>query len=239
MSNQYFDFKKFRIRHDQCAMKVGTDAVLLGSWVDYGNAQRVLDIGCGSGILSLMAAQRATKAAVHGIDVDASAVAQSQLNADNSPFANRLSFEQADVRNYSSEKKFDLILCNPPFYTEDTLSPDGRRSLARNACSLSFADLVEKASALLTCGGTFHVVLPFSEKDSFLHICAEKKLWAFRICQVRTTERKAPKRILISCSRKEVQSPCLEELVLSENGKRSEQFSRLTADFYLDVPQTS
>lgn len=252
MSNGYFDFKQFRIRHDRCAMKVGTDAVLLGAWADLNNSLNILDIGCGSGIIALMAAQRAPHAKVMGVDVDTAAVAQANENAQASPFADRVTFVCGDIRCYpiGAEKAhlqnnldvnknenvepFDCILCNPPFYTEDTLPPSQTRALARNNHELPFDELIDAVLRLLSEDGCFHVILPASSEPFFHQICVDRGLHLKRKCLVKTTERKAPKRVLSSYSMKKVQEPIMEVIALMENGEKSKAYSMLTNDFYLD-----
>lgn len=255
MSNPYFDFKQFRIFHDRCAMKVGTDAVLLGAWAEVEGCRRMLDVGCGSGVIALMVAQRVPEAQVFGIDIDADSVEQAQQNAVASPFAERIHIEHCDVKKYQAEKLFDAILCNPPFYTEDTLPPDAQRAAARNSQSLPFDDLVSSVVRLLCHGGSFHVVLPYSAEPTFTDICLRHSLYLSRLCRVRTTINKAPKRVLCTYVFKESQlerslihdaslppSATLnnnahtiefKELVLMNEGDRSDDYKRLTSDFYL------
>ncbi len=239
MSNIYFDFKHFRIYHDRCAMKVGTDAVLLGAWAGVEGAHRALDVGCGSGVISLMVAQRAEQVEVRGIDIDAEAVDQARENAEASLFADRVSFCCEDVRKYDSDRKYDCILCNPPFYTEDTLPPDSLRCVARNTSSLPFSDLILNVKRLLAEHGQFHVILPTVAEPQFTALCAKSGLCLKRQCKVKTTIRKSPKRTLCTYSNDICQEAQFEELVLMENGQRTTAFSQLTNDFYLDVPQSS
>ena len=256
MSNPYFDFKQFRICHDRCAMKVGTDAVLLGAWARVEGCRRLLDVGCGSGVIALMVAQRVPDAEVYGVDIDTSAVEQAQQNAEASPFAGRAHFELYDVKNYRADDAFDAILCNPPFYTEDTLPPDAQRATARNNHSLPFDELIASVCRLLRWGGCFHVVLPSCAEPSFTDACLHHSLYLKRLCRVRTTIKKAPKRVLCtymlrgvqveessSCEASSLACPSaltnaeysidFEELVLMENGERSNAYIRLTSDFYL------
>lgn len=252
MSNSYFDFKKFSIRHDRCAMKVGTDAVLLGAWADISGAQNILDIGCGCGILSMMAAQRAVQASVFGIDIDPEAVQQARENAASSPFSDRIDFSINDVRDFLANHVFDQVLCNPPFYTEDTLPPDDLRNKARNSHGLPFDELVFHVSRLLSFAESedlhgqdspqerfFHVVIPSQVEKLFTATCKKNNLHLTRICWVKTTEKKVSKRCLCTYSTRNVDSVISEELVIMENGKWSEPFQKLTDDFYLDVPQSS
>lgn len=247
MSNGYFDFKQFRVRHDRCAMKVGTDAVLLGAWADLEGRRRILDLGCGSGVIALMAAQRQTEAEVVGVDIDEVAVGQARENAAASSFAARCSFCCCDVRDFYDEAGFDCILSNPPFYTEDTLPPDALRSVARNSSLLPFRELVTHARRLMREGGQLHVVLPTLSEPAFTECCLSEGLLLVRACRVHTTSRKESKRILCTYSLSDSASgsglslsgqyPCYEKLVLMENGARTEEYARLTGDFYLDVPR--
>lgn len=245
MPNPFFDFKQFRVRHDRCAMKVGTDAVLLGAWVKVDDSRHILDVGCGSGIISLMLAQRQADASVVGIDIDPDAVSQASENAKASPFSERCRFEVCDVRKFyidfagCDHALFDTIVCNPPFYTEDTLPPDDLRSRARNSRSLSFSELIDSVSRLLCDGGDFHVIIPASSEQQFTSIAVKNGFYLTRCCKVKTTENKAPKRTLCTYLNKQSELVVSEELVLNENGKKSRAFEQLTADFYLDVPQPS
>lgn len=237
--NSYFDFKRFRICHDRCAMKVSTDAVLLGSWARVEGARKILDIGCGSGIIALMAAQRVQEAMVVGIDIEEEAAIQAQENGQASPFSDRVSFKCVDVRDFCDEDKFDAILCNPPFYTEDTMPPDEKRSTARNTHSLSFEELVGQVGRLIRDGGVFHVIIPTKAEEAFTGICSREGLFPFRICHVKSTASKPFKRTLCSYSTIQPLTIEKEELVLMENGCRSKAFEQLTSDFYLDRPLPS
>ena len=152
MSNDVFRFKQFSIHHDRCAMKVGTDGVLLGAWGSV-EGKQILDIGTGTGLIALMAAQRNPEAEVLGIDIDPEAVLQAKENIAESPFSSRVRCILCDFRDAdfsSANTSFDAILCNPPFFTEDTLPDDVGRALARNNKSLPFDRLIPKAASLLT-----------------------------------------------------------------------------------------
>lgn len=235
MRNPYFEFKRFTIWHDRCAMKVGTDGVLLGAWGEISGCKRILDIGCGSGLMALMVAQRAPEAQVCGIEVEHEAVIQARENVALSPFADRVRIEEGDVRSFQGE--YDAILCNPPFFTEDTCPSDVLRALARNASSLSYEALWEAVVRLLSTGGYFSVVLPYKEYANFYYLAMKQGFDVFRTCAVKTVERKAPKRILATFSRAFGQEKEEETLVLQgEDGQRSEGYKNLVQDFYLSVP---
>ena len=123
----YFDFKQFRVYHDRCAMKVGTDGVLLGAWAPTNQATRILDIGAGSGLISLMLAQR-SKATIVGVELDEAAALQARENVEQSRFASRIEIVNADILHYTSEAKFDLIVSNPPFFNDALECPAKKNS---------------------------------------------------------------------------------------------------------------
>ncbi len=233
MSNDFFRFKQFNVRHDRCAMKVGTDGVLLGAWGSVEGC-RILDIGTGTGLIAMMAAQRNPRAVVLGIDIDGEAVGQALQNVAESPFSERVSCLEADVLTFRSALPFDAILCNPPFFTEDTLPADKGRALARNSMSLPFASLVRKVCTLLSADGCFSVIVPAQTATDFVGLCLAEGLHLRRRCTVQTTARKQPRRALL-CFSKQQTACCEEQLILmNPDGSRSEQYKLITEDFYLD-----
>lgn len=243
LASTYFDFKKFRVYHDRCAQKVGTDGVVLGAWVNIEGAKSILDIGTGSGLIALMVAQREPEAKVMGVDIDESAVGQACENVAASPFADRIRIVHADVRDFCKQPSsfesdcsplmFDHIICNPPFYVEDTLPPDATRALARNAALLPFEDLVKSVAEMLAPEGCFSVMLPMSCRDYFTVLCEASSMHLIRQCTVQTVQRKAPKRILITYSRKRVEDVVKESLILQDGNEKSEAYKYLARDFYL------
>lgn len=244
MSNDIFCFKQFSVRHDRCAMKVGTDGVLLGAWGSV-EGKRILDIGTGTGLIALMAAQRNPEADVLGIDIDESAVLQAKENVAESPFSDRISCVLCDLMAFQIEncnssnskslnsKCFDAILCNPPFFTEDTLPDNRSRALARNNKCLPFPQLIKKVAVLLAENGTFSLIIPSGLAQEVVGLCMENGLHLVRRCQVHTTARKPPRRTLLEFSRQnricEMQTLCL----VADDGTRSQQYKELTKDFYL------
>ena len=232
MSNDIFRFKQFSVRHDRCAMKVGTDGVLLGALGSV-DGKRILDIGTGTGLIALMAAQRNPEADVLGIDIDESAVAQAIENVAESPFSRRIECILQDVLTFESEAPFDAILCNPPFFTEDTLPDNRSRALARNNKCLPFPQLIKKVAVLLAENGTFSLIVPSALAQEIVGLCMENGLHLIRRCQIHTTARKPPRRTLLEFSRQnrscEMQTLCL----VADDGTRSQQYQELTKDFYL------
>lgn len=237
MSNDIFRFKQFSIRHDRCAMKVGTDGVLLGAW---GNVEghRILDIGTGTGLIALMAAQRNPEANVLGIDIDKAAVEQAQENIAESPFSKRVSCILQDVLTFQPDVPFDAILCNPPFFTEDTLPADAARALARNNQSLPFEDLIPKVASLLADEGMFSIIVPSQLTQEIIGLCLIECLQLKRQCIVHTTVRKPSRRTLMTFSTKQSrnfnQNAVPEILCLmNHDGSRSQAYQALTSSFYL------
>ena len=196
MSKDIFRFKQFCIHHDRCAMKVGTDGVLLGAWGCV-EGKWILDIGTGTGIIALMAAQRNSEAKVLGIDVDEAAVLQAQENIAESLFSSRVECILQDILTFEPEMRFDAILCNPPFFTEDTLPDDKSRALARNSKSLPFPQLIKKVASLLAENGRFSVIIPNNLVQEFVGLCLNENLHLERRCIVRTKANKPPRRAML------------------------------------------
>lgn len=232
MSNDIFRFKQFSVRHDRCAMKVGTDGVLLGAWGSV-EGKRILDIGMGTGLIALMAAQRNPEADVLGIDIDELAVAQARGNVAESPFNRRIECILQDVLTFDPEAPFDAILCNPPFFTEDTLPDNRSRALARNNKCLPFPQLIKKVAVLLAENGTFSLIVPSGLAQEIVGLCMENGLHLIRRCQIHTTARKPPRRTLLEFSRQNRSCEMLTLRLVADDGTRSQQYKELTKDFYL------
>lgn len=239
-----FTFKKFTIEQDRCAMKVGTDGVLLGAWARGGS--KILDIGTGTGLISLMMAQRFPMADVSAIDIDKDAVIQARENIANSPFYERIKVENASLQEYAericSSKDlegenalFDAIVSNPPYFENSLKNPDSQRTLARHTDSLSFASLVKCAYKLLSDDGMFSVVLPADAIDSFMGEAYIMGFTLSRKCLVKTTPQKAPKRVLLELMKMGAsqQFESSTECMLNPDGSRSEWYSALTREFYI------
>ncbi|MBO4612499.1 MAG: methyltransferase [Bacteroidaceae bacterium] len=229
-----FRFKQFEVWHDRCAQKVGTDGVLLGAWTQVDGCENILDIGTGSGLIALMMAQRAPKAKVVGVEIDAEAAQQAQENVSKSPFHNRIQIVQSDVRDFSSPVAFDCIVCNPPFFVEETLPDNSQRAMARHTALLDFSDLIKVSSRLMDPSGTFNVILPATSSNYFVDQCFMNGLYLVRQCRICTVKSKPPKRVMLSFSRMGKGDNSYETLVLQErDGSRSEAYRKLTEDFYL------
>ena len=165
MSNAFFQFRQFTVYQDQCAMKVGTDGVLLGAWARLlATEGRVLDMGTGTGLLALMMAQRYPHASVTAVDIDDQAVIQAQQNISRSPFAERITISQGDIREWE-DQPFDAIVANPPYFVDSLICPDDQRTTARHTGTLTYRELMETAWHLLSDNGIFSVVIPFDYLD--------------------------------------------------------------------------
>ena len=156
MPNPYFSFKQFTVYHDRCAMKVGTDGVLLGAWADVVSARNILDIGTGTGLISLMMAQRCN-ARIRAVDIDADAVEQARGNVAASPWQDRIEVELQDICHFTSETLFDVIVSNPPYFTDSLKCPERQRNIARHTDLLDFDKLAESAARLLHSEGVLHL----------------------------------------------------------------------------------
>src|SRR5512133_91420 len=166
MHNSFFRFKQFTIHQDRCAMKVGTDGVLLGAWADPGRAKKILDVGTGTGLIALMLAQR-SDAKITGIDLDEDAVHQANENAANSPWSAKIEFIHSSFQDYAEQiimqdkaTLFDLIVCNPPFHPEDIKPEHVKRRLARHSDELNAMEIINLGSKILRSGGCITLVIP-------------------------------------------------------------------------------
>jgi tRNA1Val (adenine37-N6)-methyltransferase len=165
--NHHFSFKQFTVRQELSAMKVCTDACLFGAWAELTDATRMLDIGTGTGLLSLMAAQRNPNLTIDGVEVDADAYRQSLQNIEASPFSERIKVYHTPVQEFFPSFRYDCILSNPPFFQNDLRSPSDRVNQAHHAESLDFQDLAASVERLLAPGGSFHLLLPVAESHAY------------------------------------------------------------------------
>lgn len=226
-----FRFKQFEIRQDRCAMKVGTDGVLLGAWAPGG--KRILDIGSGTGLISLMMAQRFPEARVVGIDLDADACSQASENVGGSPFSARVDIEHCALQEYD-DAPFDAIVSNPPFFVNSLKNPDSKRTMARHTDSLPFGDLFRGVNRLLSDEGMFSVIVPTEVLEQFVAEAYVSGLFLIAKCSVKTVERKQPKRCLLTFAkhRGNGQEEQVETMTDSQ-GNRSSWYAKITEEFYL------
>ena len=235
MPNPYFSFKQFTVRHDRCAMKVGTDGVLLGAWIDLNSSRRILDIGTGTGLIALMLAQRCSDARIIAVDIDSVAVEQAQENIQASPWKNRVEVLQQDICTYHPHGTFDTIVSNPPYFIDSLKCPDGQRSTARHTDTLDADRLIGKVSELLSPDGSFSIILPAEQTEDLIRVADEKGLYPSRQTRVITRPGLSPKRILMEFRKiSTVFQP--DELVIElERHVYSEEYIALTKEFYLKM----
>ena len=234
-----FSFKQFSIQQDRCAMKIGTDGVLLGAWTPIeNNPFSILDIGAGTGVIALMLAQRSNAEQIDALEIDEEAYEQSVDNFENSPWSDRLFCFHAGLDEFveEPEDEYDLIVSNPPFYTDDYKSENEQRDLARFADAMPFEDLIEAAALLLSENGVFSVIIPFKEEESFLALAAAYELYPLKITRVKGTPTTEIKRSLLAFSRNENAIITPGELIIETSRHQyTTEYIELTKDFYLKM----
>jgi tRNA1Val (adenine37-N6)-methyltransferase len=234
-----FQFKQFSVDQDRCAMKIGTDGVLLGAWTPIeNNPHSILDIGTGTGVIALMLAQRSHAEQIDALEIDEEAYEQSVDNFENSPWSNRLFCFHAGLDEFveEPEDEYDLIVSNPPFYTDDYKSENEQRDVARFADAMPFEDLIEAADLFLSENGIFAVIIPFKEEESFLAIAKEYELYPLKITRVKGTPTTEIKRSLLAFSRNQSVNFPVDELII-ETARHiyTSDYIELTQDFYLKM----
>lgn len=234
-----FTFKQFSVNQNRCAMKIGTDGVLLGAWSPIpDNCYSVLDIGTGTGIIALMMAQRSLAEQVDAIEIDENAFEQASDNFENSPWSDRLFCFHAGLDELieEPEDEYDLIISNPPFYTENYKTEDVQRDLARFADAMPFEMLIEAADLLLSENGIFSVIIPFKEEEHFLALAKEFELYPIKITRVKGTPSSEIKRSLLAFQRNEIRNIEINELVIETmRHVYTAEYIGLTRDFYLKM----
>lgn len=230
-----FHFKEFVAEDSDCAMKIGTDSVILGAWADLQNDKLILDIGTGCGLLALMAAQR-SNALVYAVEIDKPAYRQAVENFNNSSWSDRLACLNVDFAEYAAicRKKFDHLISNPPYFVQSLKSPVKSRTMARHDDELPLDMLMSCSSQLLNNNGKLSVIMPYSNREIILASAKEYNLWPWRICAISGIEGKAPLRIAIEF-RKVHQNDMVEEHlnIRAIDHEYSKDYIELTRDFYL------
>lgn len=234
-----FSFKQFSIEQDRCAMKIGTDGVLLGAWTPIeNNPFRILDIGTGTGIIALMLAQRSHAEQIDALEIDEEAYEQATDNFENAPWNDRMFCFHAGLDEFveEPEDEYDLIVSNPPFYQEDYKSNNEQRDLARFQDAMPFEDLVEAADLLLSENGIFSVIIPFKEEEKFIALAKEFELFPTKITRVKGTPTTEIKRSLLAFSRNKTPDFITDELVIeTARHQYTPEYIELTKDFYLKM----
>lgn len=234
MSNKCFAFKQFAIAHDKCAMKVGTDGVLLGAWVSIDNTNLILEIGTGSGLIALMVAQR-SGASIVAIEIDELAAKQAKENVVATNWANRIEVINEDFVNYSDSRKYDLIISNPPYFENSLISPSDSRSKARHTDSLSYNILVTKSSQMLSEIGRLCLIIPAESGEKIVNIAVENGLHLTKKIDVLPKPGRPAKRILLEFSKLSTPIIIGELIIEISRHQYSDDYISLTKSFYLKM----
>ncbi len=230
-----FQFKQFTIKQDRTPMKVGTDGVLLGAWADLKEANHILDIGTGTGLIALMAAQRNPNASIDALEIEFNACLQAQENIYASSWAKRIQLIPKALQDYSSDIKYNSIVCNPPFFHQSTKTPNHGRTLARHNETLLHTELIQYVAKLLSPQGNFCVILPTNEALSMIEYAQQHQLYPSHITYILPTPEKPAKRYLIKFMTKP--EILFEDKLIIElsRHKYSKEYIELTKDFYLHI----
>jgi tRNA1Val (adenine37-N6)-methyltransferase len=233
MSNSTFVFKHFTVKQDKSAMKISTDSVLIGAWANPQKAKSILDIGTGTGIISLMLAQR-SDATIHAIDIDEKSCVQAKDNFSKSKWKKRLSVYQTALQEFSASSPYDIIVSNPPYFPLPVSHKEKEGAQAKYTHMLSFADLVNSVVRLLSPKGCFYVIFPIHEGAFFTNEAEKRKLFLTDYVWVKTTTRKKfPKRILMKFEFTEKPIDDDKVLVIQEDNGYTDEYKALTKEYYM------
>jgi len=225
-----FKFKQFEIQQSSGVFRVGTDGVLLGALANIDSAENVLEVGTGTGLISLMLAQRNLKANFLGIDINAEAENLTRLNFENSPFNSRLQNILADFKSFETDRTFDVIVSNPPYFEEN---PSGKDIIARQTIELNFQQLISKSSKLLSENGMFSVIIPFEAGEGFVEIAKDNQLYLKRKINIYGIENSKIKRLVLEFSPIEKDLEESDFVIEKSPRKYSDQYLKLTKEFHV------
>ena len=232
--SEKFRFIQFEVSHHRSTMKVGTDAVVLGAWLDVSGAQRILEIGTGCGIIALMLAQKSL-AAIDAIDVDEASANEASENFACSPWNDRLKSFHVSLNDFATDKTgiYDLIVSNPPFFQNSLLPPTKGRQLARHNVVLTFNTFLSDSSRLLSHEGKLAVILPCSEEEKFIGIAGKESLFLQSKLNIYPKPSKPKKRVILVFSSTKRENPNFDSIILrNEDGHYSDNYKRITKDFH-------
>ncbi|MBO7417433.1 MAG: methyltransferase [Bacteroidaceae bacterium] len=242
MSNAYFQFKHFTVWHDRCAMKVGTDGVLVGALAPSQGFKRILDVGTGSGLIALMMAQRCPDAEITAIEIDESAASQAKENFASSPWNERIHLVLSDFNEYETDEPFDLIVSNPPYFADALKNPDPQRSVARHNDTLNYYQLFLQARKLLQKSGLCCLIIPTEMADFVNEMGARNHFFPKAVTHIFTKPGKPCRRLFITYWRGDdydlyypdkLQENTL--YLMDADGKYSTEYRLLTKDFYIKL----
>lgn len=233
-----FHFKEFTVNQDRCAMKIGTDGVLLGAWTAIeNNPYSILDIGAGTGVIALMLAQRSSAELIDALEIEPDAYEQCVENFEKSPWNDRLFCYHASLAEFAKEidDTYDCIISNPPFYDNSFISPEENRNTARFTASLSFEELLKATNKLLSPSGNFSVIIPYKNEEEFCQLATAQHLFVNRITHVQGNEKSPIKRSLLSFSRQKAAVNKTHLIIEKERHIYTETYKKLVQDFYLKM----
>lgn len=228
-----FKFKQFEVDQSYCAMKINTDGVLLAALVESENPKRILDIGTGTGVLALMMAQRFPLAKVEAVEIDGLASATAGRNFQNSVFSRQLSVHNIAIEQFCSDKKFDLIISNPPFFVNDLKNAEEKKGIARHASEQFFEDLIVKVNSILTDDGKFWFVLPVKQAELVIEDAKQLGMYPAKIIQLHSDVSKPVFRCVVNLNRSKAET-LIEDFYIYESEKiYTQAYKDLLKDFFL------
>ncbi len=236
MNDNVFQFKQFKVSQEKSAMKVNTDSILLSSWVKVSGCKRILDIGTGTGLIALMMAQRNAEASIEAVEIDRDAYEEAMSNFANSKWSSRLTAFHTPIQDFDGVGEYDLIICNPPFFTGGTLSENQNRNSVRHTLKLPNNELLTSARKHMNINGLFAVVLPYLEGLRFIEMAKKHGFYLHRKTEVLPRVGKPIERLLIELGRtKCAQSNTSTITIYADQNtqKYSKEYIQLTQDFYL------
>ncbi|SJN33152.1 tRNA (adenine37-N(6))-methyltransferase TrmN6 [Sphingobacterium sp. JB170] len=233
--NSIFRFKRFQVDQSNCAMKINTDGVLLAGIVQPFNAQRILDIGTGTGVIAMMLAQKFPSASVHGVEIDEAACKQASLNFGASDFNERLEVIASSFQQMKPAMPYDLIVSNPPFYTRSLHSPDPRRRIAKHADEVFFEDLMSFVERNLSASGKFYCILPTLMAEKITNeLLPVLGLYYHGATHIYSFRSESPIRTVIEIGKQDSKFSCRELVIYASKGVYSAEYQELLQPYFLN-----
>lgn len=235
MGNSWFQFQQFRVEQDRCAMKISTDAVILGALASAPDPKRILDIGTGTGVIALMLAQRFIYSEIIAVELDSEAAGQARENFHMSDFASRLQLWQGKIQGFKPDEPFELIVSNPPYFSDHLKSSDKKRNQALHTDELTFEELLEQVALLLDEEGEFWLILPPRQMKDFELLAIKRDLFPFQKFMIQDNPKKPIHRIIQSFSKKMKEIQEISFSVKNNSGELSDFYKSLIKGFLLGV----
>ena len=231
-----FQFKQFHVSHHKSTLKVGTDAVLLGTWASHPHPQKILDIGTGNGVIALLMAQRFQQANIRAVDIDVDSVEEATSNFIESPWSSRLRAIHQDVQNFAklATERFDMIVSNPPFFENDLHAQNEKLNKAKHSNTLNYKSLFHAADQLLKENGIFALICPYDKKDKVIEIASFNRLFCKRQLCIYPKKTKQANRIIIEFCHSESVCENIELVIYTEDNTYTSQYKKLGQDYYIN-----